>query len=153
MRYYLLLVSLYIIGCSRPSSVITTPGKYSAPGGKLTLEITLPDPAHIGRKVEWHHERKGSMAISGFGSTKLALPVTPAQWAFCFVGEDELRFLDGQSYSRYKGGGPRGDELLLTQMCEDASLGDRAPEALKQWKATQPNQHLRATGQGKSGGE
>jgi hypothetical protein len=134
-RRHIFLFLLLFTACVRhENQLITLPGKYAAPEGKLTLDIVVPDPGHLGFRVDWKTElRNGGSSLFALGSTKGPFPpVVAGQWAFCIVGRDEVWLFDGGIYSQYKG---RGNELFLTQSCTDPTMADRAPEILKKWVA------------------
>lgn len=132
-RAYIVLALLCLAACARHNNqLITSSGTYTAPEGKLVLEIAAPDPSHLGFRVDWKTALKsGASSLFSLGSTQAPFhSVAAGHWAFCIVSADEVWFFNDGIYSQYKG---RGNELVVTQSCNDPALADRAPEVLKNW--------------------
>ena len=147
----LLLVYLTFAAATHAENLlVTNVGKHALEGSGFSLELSLPEPTQLYFTVEWQTElspnEEGLPRLLKCRRAVGPAPVTPGQWAFCFVGSDELWCSAGpERFIRWKG---TNDDIATSDTCNDPELGKAAPEELKQRNAKKlPNESVQAAQQ------
>jgi hypothetical protein len=156
MKWFCLALSITacaaLFGCSTLQNgngeLVTSAGKHNYRDGKLVVQVEVPDRSHVAWNVSWE-----VMQVRGSGespqvqswseSTPQPQLVTADQWAFYFIGPNELWFYDGKGKFLQFRGTSKG---LVSEYC-DPQLGRRAPKALKQWIEARESYEARAIDQ------